>query len=111
MEIIPTEHQEQVAVVQWMRLQYPQHRIFAIPNGGTRNKAEAQNLKRSGVMSGVPDLFIPSLKLWIEMKRRKGGAVSAEQKDWIEYLRGCGYRAEVCRGFDEAKKLIKEIAK
>lgn len=108
-KIIPTEHQEQVALVQWMRLQHPAHWIFAVPNGGTRNKAEAQNLRREGVTAGVPDLFIPSLKLFIEMKRKKGSTVSKEQKEWMSYLSKCGYRAEICGGFVEAKNLIMEV--
>ena len=33
--------------------------LYHIPNGGSRNKAEAANLKRQGVRAGVPDLFLP----------------------------------------------------
>ena len=54
-------------------------------------------------MRGVPDLFVPAWGLWIEMKRTKGGVVSVEQADWIEYLQGLGYAAVVCRVCDEAK--------
>ena len=33
--------------------------LFHVPNGGSRNKAEAANLKRQGVRPGVPDLCFP----------------------------------------------------
>lgn len=108
---VPTESAEQIAFVAWMRLQHPAHRIIAIPNGGLRNIITAARLKREGTTAGIPDLMIPSLKLFIEMKRKKGGTVSPEQAGWIEYLRGCGYRAEVCRGFDEAKKVVTDAIK
>lgn len=33
-------------------------RLFAVPNGGSRNKAEAARLKAEGVLSGVADLIL-----------------------------------------------------
>lgn len=105
----PTESQEQSAFVAWMRLQHPMHRVIAIPNGGLRNIITAVRMKKEGVQKGVPDLFIPSLNLWIEMKRQKGGRVAVEQSDWIEYLKFHHYKCRVCNGADEAINLIKEI--
>lgn len=106
---IKSEDMEQAEFVQWMRRTYPQHRIFAIANGGYRSKITAAKLKATGVSAGVPDLFIPSLALFIEMKRTKGGRVSPEQNQWIDYLRSVGYRAEVCYGKDEAIKVVLKI--
>ena len=83
---LPTEHEEQRELVRWFRQTWPGVRIFAIPNGGARSPATAGRLKAEGVSSGVPDLFIPAWGLWVEMKRTKGGSLSAEQKDWISYL-------------------------
>ena len=100
---IRTEHEEQSLFVQWFRREYPGVRIFAIPNGEQRSPSVACRLKTEGVSRGVPDLFVPAWGLWIEMKRTKGGVVSVEQADWIEYLQGLGYAAVVCRGCDEAK--------
>ena len=70
-------------------------RIFAIPNGGARHPAVAYKLKAEGVLRGVPDLYIPEWKLWIEMKRIKGGVLSDDQKDWIEYLESVGDHVRV----------------
>lgn len=104
----PSEHYEQRELVSWFRKTYPTVRIFSIPNGGQRSIAAAGRLKVEGVSPGVPDLFIPAWKLWIEMKRIKGGSVSAEQKDWIAYLESVGYCAKVCRGAEDAKRQIIE---
>lgn len=103
---IPTEHEEQRELVRWFRQSWPGVRIFAIPNGGARSKATAGRLKAEGVASGVPDLFVPAWRLWIEMKRAKGGSLSHEQKDWIAYLQSVGYWVIVGKGADDAKRQI-----
>ena len=99
---VPTEHAEQVAFLQWFRLKYRGVMIFAIPNGGARNKATAGRLKAEGVTPGVPDLFIPAWRIFVEMKRTKGGQVSQAQKDMMDYLKGCGYSCIIARGCDDA---------
>jgi len=103
---IPTEHEEQRELVRWFRQTWPGVRIFAIPNGGARSPATAGRLKAEGVSSGVPDLFIPAWGLWVEMKRSKGGSVSAEQKDWIAYLESVRFWCIVGKGADDAKGKI-----
>jgi len=103
---IPTEHEEQRLLVQWFRRKWPDVRIFAIPNGGYRSRATAGRLKAEGVSPGVPDLFIPAWGLWVEMKRSKGGSLSAEQKDWIAYLESVRFWCIVGKGADDAKGKI-----
>lgn len=107
----PLEHDEQKDVVKWSRVNYPQYRVYSTPNGGHRSKTTAAKLKAEGAVRGIPDLFWPELKLWIEMKRVKGGGLSPEQKDWIEYLNSCGYTAVMCRGAEEAKKVLLGVVK
>jgi hypothetical protein len=102
-ERIPTEHEEQRELVRWFRQTWPGVRIFAIPNGGARSKATAGRLKAEGVSPGVPDLFIPAWGLWLEMKRIKGGSVSAEQKEWMAYLESVGFSCIVGKGAEDAK--------
>jgi len=106
---IPSEHVEQSLLVQWFRRTYPNVLIFAVPNGGARSKATAGRLKVEGVVPGIPDLFVPEWKLWIEMKRTKGGVVSNEQQGMIDYLQSVGYRAIVCKGAENAKAQILEF--
>jgi hypothetical protein len=105
-ERIPTEHEEQREVVKWFRQTYENVRIFAIANGEKRSITVASRLKVEGVSPGVPDLYAPEWKLWIEMKRIKGGSVSAVQKDWHTYLQGIGDTVLVCKGAEEAKEQI-----
>ena len=111
----PTEEAEQAAVFEWATLMQPQFPelslLFHIPNGGWRAPATAAKLKAQGVKPGVPDLFLPVARggfhgLWIEMKRRSGGKVSPNQRDWIMELTYQHYRAEVCQGAEEACDLI-----
>lgn len=98
-----TEHQEQCLFVEWFELQFPKVRFFAVPNGGQRNKIVAAKLKKEGVRSGVPDLYVPAWKLWIEFKREKGGSLSPTQKEWRDYLLGIGDNYFVAKGFTDAK--------
>ena len=114
---IPTEAKEQTALFQWasmMEGRIPELRLMHhIANGGTRNQIEAVHLKQQGVKPGIPDIFLPCARgqyhgLYIEMKRRKGGRVSVEQKKMILALREQGYRAEVCEGWEAAKDTICE---
>ena len=115
--IIPTEHQEQAALFEWAAFQecvWPELRLLhAIPNGGKRDKVTAARLKAEGVKPGVPDVCLPVPRgdkhgLYIEMKRRRGGSVSADQLKWLENLMRQGYECHVCRGCEEARITIME---
>ena len=101
-----TEHEEQRSFVQWFRRVFPGVVIMAIPNGGARGRATAGRLRAEGVVAGVPDLYVPAWALWIEMKRRRGGTVSPEQREMLGYLNGIGHQAVVCRGMDEAMAVV-----
>ncbi|MCK9463119.1 MAG: VRR-NUC domain-containing protein [Proteobacteria bacterium] len=114
--VCPTEHVEQSRVVSWCRAQYGPKSIFAIPNTGKMSYGAVNHFRTEGRSSGVPDLFIPGrhgifLGLFIEMKRERGGVTSQEQAEWIEALKLAGYYACVCRGFDEAVRVISEYKK
>ena len=128
----PTEHYEQVILFRWAELEargkkFPKiivsgeersvlDFLHAIPNGGKRSKKTANDLNLEGVKSGVPDIFLPyptgkHYGLYIEMKRKKGGILSANQKIWLEYLNEAGYLAVVCKGEEQARHtIIKYIA-
>ncbi len=116
---IQYEAMEQEALFDWADLMRGRHpeldMLYHIPNGGSRNKIEAANLKRQGVKPGVPDLClpVPSGKfhgLYIELKAGKNRP-SGLQKDWIADLRRQGYAAEVCVGWMEAAELIEKYLK
>ena len=105
-----SEHAEQVDFVRWFRLSYPEVLIFAIPNGGYRSPSTANRLKAEGVVKGIPDLYIPAWNLWVEMKRTKGGSVSADQKSMMAYLeKYCRHQTIVAKGSDHAKEQIADF--
>ncbi len=120
MPLIPTESQEQQAVIKWANLQIlPNFTIkvgallFAIPNGGKRFGREAVRLKAEGVRAGVPDLYFAYPcngyhGLFIEMKRCKRSLshVSDEQEEWRKRLNDAGYLSVICYGADEAIRTI-----
>lgn len=73
------EERLQVSCVNWFDYQYPQFRqlLFAVPNGGSRNKIEAANLKKQGVRAGVSDMILLKNGLYfdylcIEFKTKTG---------------------------------------
>ena len=97
----------QKGCVKWFRLQYPEYAnlLFAVPNGGKRNRLEAARLKSEGVLSGVSDLIllVPSRNfhgLCIEMKAGKG-QLTANQMRFIKAVQKQGYAAAVCWSLDE----------
>lgn len=115
MNLNPTEAQEQIELFNRAALvakQHPELRLmFHIPNGGSRDKAEAAHLKRQGVKPGVPDICLPVSRkkyhgLYIELKRRSGGVVSEAQGWMLDALRKQGYRVAICFGCDDAWKEI-----
>ena len=102
----PSEHYEQREFVSWFRKTYPDVLIFAVPNGGARGAAAAGRLKAEGVVRGVPDLFVPPWRMFIEMKRQQGGSLSPDQKAVIPYLESVGYRVLVCKGCVDAMEQV-----
>lgn len=81
----------------------------------TKNWGTKRKNKDEGVHTGVPDYIIvtPYNLVFIELKRKKGGTVSQEQKDWILALNSIyddeSVKARVCKGFDEAKAFLEAV--
>lgn len=119
-KFIPSESQEQITLFSWADLQsgkYPELSLLHhIPNGGSRDAITGAKLKAEGVKSGVPDICLPIANgdyhgLYIELKRKEGGSVSANQKRWLADLSKQGYLAKVCYGFEDAQETILEYIK
>lgn len=114
--LVPTELQEQIAIFQWVELmkgKYPMLKYMNSSLNGVRlTIGQASLAKKSGMVKGYPDIFLPYNNgthngLFIELKRIKGGVVSAEQKDFITFLNAQGYLAVVCKGSQDAINEIK----
>lgn len=101
-----SEDKEQEGLINWFRLKFPGMLIFHIPNGEQRALSVGVRLKKQGVVAGIPDLFIPALKIFIELKRKDGGVVSKEQEKIIAYLQRVGYTVWVCHGAEDASRQL-----
>lgn len=110
----PTEFQEQQALMTWAALstrKYPELKwLYHIPNGGSRHKLEAVNLKKAGIKAGVPDLHLPVARrgfhsIYLEMKSEKG-EVSERQAEWINGLKEHGNAVRVCYGANMAIEIL-----
>lgn len=113
---VKSEHSEQVKFFKFLfslSEKYSQFAlVFAIPNGGIRNKITAKNLKLAGVKSGVPDIFIPLPNklyhgLFIEMKK-KGNYLTEKQKFFMEELQKLNYNCVVCYSCNDAIEALSE---
>lgn len=105
------ESRLQQACIKWVRYQYPDLIIYAIPNGGKRNAVTGAILKAEGVLAGVADLFVAkatkdSHGLYIEMKTAKGRQADS-QRAFEEAVTREGYRYELCRSFEQFVAIIR----
>lgn len=107
-----SEHGHQAALFAWSRMAsmyIPELRLmFAIPNGGLRNKVSAARLKAEGVKAGVLDIFLPVARrkyhgLFIEMKRGRN-LLTLAQEEFCANVHGQGYLYCVAYSWQSAAK-------
>jgi hypothetical protein len=107
----PSEHSEQVAIVQWsirMQGRYPEleHCLFAIPNSAKRSPQLAAYMKAEGMKAGVSDLLLLSPRgqfhgAAFELKI-PGNKPTPAQLAFLDALRAQGYFTVVCYGAQAA---------
>lgn len=106
------EIQLQTQFYQHIHNTYPQIRglIFAVPNGGYRNKIEAMQFKASGTVSGIPDMIL----LWkgktygFEVKTEKG-VLSANQIKIHQIWADNGVPVYIIRTLAQWTEIIEKI--
>lgn len=110
-----TETQLHIALVEWVRLQYPREAEYLhhSPNEGKHKVQYRVKQKRLGVSAGFPDLvlYLPRggfTGLAIELKSDSGNKPTQSQIDWLDRLGESGWMAAWCRGFDAAKDTINQ---
>lgn len=120
---IPTEYEECKIFVQWLRLNNIPHSHCANESqSGSRNAMiRGAKLKAIGQSRGVfdYDVYIPIKGVTgeidcyelikIEMKRKKGGSVSIEQKNWQDIYNKAGIMNKICKGSEEAIEFVKKF--
>ena len=99
------EQEIQMMVVQYIRLKYPKI-LFTCAPAYAKSARQGSLNKRMGYLKGWPDIFIayPSngyYGLFIEFKTEKG-KIQPEQEKIKNKLSDLGYKAVICRGYDEA---------
>lgn len=108
------EESHQIAIMCWAAdnvIKYPALRwLFAIPNGGKRDKITAARLKAQGVKAGVADLFLMSAKcgyngLFIEMKVGDN-RLAEEQISFGADALLQGYQYRVCYTWEQAVAVL-----
>lgn len=121
----PLEDDECIAFSNWLKLENIP--VAHIANESRMSSKSAMirgaKLKKMGQSRGVWDyeVFVPIKnidgkvdcyqELRIEMKRRKGGVVSDEQKAWGKVYESAGIPCKICRGADEAIKFVSRYLK
>lgn len=109
-----TESNEQIAAMDWLRVQYPKIAEHTLHIGNERKASYYAGyiMKRMGVLKGASDLFMawPNSGfhgLFIEVKS-KVGKPTPEQKAFIQRMKDVGYQAEICYGADEVINTMKK---
>lgn len=117
------EDELQELIVDWLNHSLPMGSVFHhSPNEGKRHVAYKLKLKRQGTRFGWPDLeiFVPDTgwknieakgAIMIELKRPKGGTVSANQKDIHERLRCTGVYCFVARKLYHVERYLEPLLK
>lgn len=114
-----SEDTEQINVVSWANWnmnRYPELRwLFHVPNGGSRNRAEAVKFKQMGVKAGVSDLCLPFPRgiycgLFIEMKYGNNRQQDT-QKEFLADMAAAGHFVATCYSAEEAIKVLEEYLK
>ena len=119
--LIPTENQEQRALVKWLSY-HPVLRNFYLKlnNEGKRSEAQGWNLKLMGLRPGASDLliFYPTNQfhgLFLEVKRNRKYTPAEKlsptweaQTKFLEMVKSVGYEGKVCYGFIDGKHIIEQ---
>ena len=79
--------------------------LIKIHNEGRKNKIAAYIDKKSGLKSGVSDLFLalPNERyhgMWIEVKK-KGGKLTKNQQEWFNKMYKIDYYTCICYDVDD----------
>ena len=106
---IPHESTEQIALVKRMRREGIV--FYAVPNGAHVEPHHRGKLIAEGLEAGVSDLVVLKYKdaLYLEMKRRKGGAWGQAQKEWKVKVESLGFKYVVAKGAKEAWEQIENF--
>lgn len=107
------EDRLQAEIVAWFTNTYclkhhnPRLMIFAIPNGGNRNKIEAMKFKATGLLAGASDLVVvlPNSIFFVELKTEIG-IQSDPQIDFEERIIKLGFEYIIIKSLEQFKQWL-----
>lgn len=106
----PRESWEQQSLVAELERLEPGILMEINPAAGMKlDKRMAAAVKTLGYQAGTLDIFLPEHRIYIELKRQKGGALSPEQKARIPRLEEAGYRVIVAKGAVDAIDQLRKL--
>jgi hypothetical protein len=106
------ENKLQAKCFQWFWNNFPGLRrtLWAVPNGGKRDKREAMTLKATGVISGVHDLhFIYNNRFYTFELKVGNNKFSENQLKYMEAIENQGAMSFEIRNFDQFREIITKI--
>ena len=106
----PHESWEQQSLVAELDRLEPGILMEINPAAGMKlDKRMAAAVKTLGYQAGTLDIFLPEHRIYIELKRQKGGSLSPEQKTRIPRLEAAGYRVIVAKGAVDAIDQLRKL--
>ena len=106
----PHESWEQQSLVAELERLEPGILMEINPAAGMKlDKRMAAAVKTLGYQAGTLDIFLPEHRIYIELKRQKGGSLSDEQKARVPRLEAAGYRVIVAHGAVDAVDQLRKL--
>lgn len=110
-----SESVEQINYVNWIRENHPNIVFFAVVNERKSNAKDMEKLKRQGLVTGIPDLYLSlnGKSIFIEMKKHNGifSHFRASQRTAATDLMDSGQVVVVCFGMLAAIIATEEFIK
>lgn len=94
----------------WNYLPSTRYCLFAVPNGGRRNRLEASRMKGTGTVAGIPDMLL----IWLgtvtglEFKTTTG-RLSPAQEQCHAVWGNHGVLVHTIREIEEFKRILHEV--
>ena len=107
MEKVPTEYEEALVLVEYLRLK--NHKFCHINNEVyTKSWVQKAKMMAQGTAKGFPDylVIVNNRLIAVELKRTKNSTTSQEQKDWLTALNNALIPAIVAKGALQAIKFV-----
>lgn len=107
----PSEHDWQVALLEYLSMLRKNLYCFAIPNAGQRSFQAARRMKAEGLRAGVADVCVMMGNggtVWLELKSKKGRSTD-EQKGFSAICKALEHNYAVVHSFDEALEALRKF--